>query len=188
MRQYTSMETVTRESIQILSYVNWFMKAIGKPSTSMEDLLQQGGHEGFKDSEKLLSHLQMQSACLNSLDKALKAVTNLSIALACNLQLARRDSILKVCASHLQEHNFNKLRGTGFKSADLFCPTSLDQSKRSRIYLPRGTRCSNVHLYNRIVVQNRRSSSSHSSGSKFFHGQQDKSYQSSSRCGGSRCK
>ena len=127
MRQHTSMETVTRESIQILSYVNWFLKAIGKTSTSMEDLLQQGGFEGFKDSDKLLSHLQMQSACLNCLDKALEAVTDLSIALACNLQLARRDSILKVCASHLQEHDFNKLRRTGFKSADLFCPTTLDQ-------------------------------------------------------------
>ena len=144
MRQHTSRETVTRESIQILSCVNWFMKAIGKASTSMEDLLQQGGHESFKDSEKLLSHLQMQSACLNSLDKALEAVTDLSIALACNLQLARRDSILKVCASHLQEHDFNKLRRTSFKSADLFCPTTLDQTqkkkkkKRSRIDLPRG--------------------------------------------------
>ena len=52
MRQHTSMETVTREGIQILSYVNWFLKAIGKTSTSMEDLLQQGGFEGFKDSDK----------------------------------------------------------------------------------------------------------------------------------------
>ena len=43
MRQHTSMETVTKESIQIVSYVNWFMKAIGKTSTSVEDLLQQGG-------------------------------------------------------------------------------------------------------------------------------------------------
>ena len=103
----------------------------------MEDLLQQGGHEAFKDSDKLLSRLQMQSACLNSLDKALEAVTDLSIALACNLQLARRDSILEVCASHLQEHDFNKLRRTGFKSADLFFPTTLDQIQKKQDRSPK---------------------------------------------------
>ena len=52
------------------------MKAIGKTSTSMENLVQQGGSEMFRDSDKLLSHLQMQSACLNSLDKALEFVTD----------------------------------------------------------------------------------------------------------------
>ena len=88
-RQHTSMETVTQENIQILSYVNWFMKAVGKTTTSMADLLQQGGHEGLKDADKLLAHLQMQSACLNSLDKDLEKVTDLSIALVCNLELAR---------------------------------------------------------------------------------------------------
>ena len=41
--QRTSMETVSQDNIQILSYVNWFMKAIGKTTTSLEDLLQQGG-------------------------------------------------------------------------------------------------------------------------------------------------
>ena len=60
IRQHTCMETVTRECVQILSYVNWFMKAIGKTSSSMEELLQQGGSEVFRDSDKLLSHLQMQ--------------------------------------------------------------------------------------------------------------------------------
>ena len=52
------------------------MKAIGKTSTSMENLVQQGGSEMFRDSDELLSHLQMQSACLNSLDKALEFVTD----------------------------------------------------------------------------------------------------------------
>ena len=113
------------------------MKTIGKTSTLMENLLQQGGSEVSRDSDKLLSHLQMQSACLNSLDKALESVTDLSIALACNLQLASSDFILKVCASHLQEHNFNKLRRTGFKSADLFCPTTLDQIQKKQYRSPK---------------------------------------------------
>ena len=190
MRQHTSMETVTRESIHILSYVNWFLKAIGKTSTLMEDLLQQGGFEGCKD--KLLSHLQMQSACLNSLDKALEAVTDLSIALACNLQLARRDSILKVCASHLQEHDFNKLRRTGFKSADLFCPTTLDQNQKKQDRSPKRLKGEQRTSFQSNSCSDDRCSSSHSSG-KFFLGQQDKynkkPYQlSASRRGGSRRK
>ena len=147
------------------------MKAIGKTSTSMEDLLQQGGHEGFKDSDKLLSHLQMQSACLNSLDKALEAVTDLSIALACNLQLARRDSILKVCASHLQEHDFNKLR-TGFKSVHLFCPTTLDQIQKKQDRSPKRHQVEQRPSFqSNSCSEDRRFSSCHSSGSKFFRGQ-----------------
>ena len=191
IRQHTCMETVMRECVQILSYVNWFMKAIGKTSTSMENLLQQGGSEVFRDS--LLSHLQMQSACLNSLDKALESVTDLSIALARNLQLARRNSILKVCASHLQGHDFNKLRRTGFKS-DLFCPTTLDQIQKKQDKSPKrlkGDSRQSFQSNNRS--DDRRSSSAYASGSKFFHGQQEKfnkkPYQSSSsRRGGNRCK
>ena len=37
IKQHTNMETVTRECVQILSYFNWFMKAIGKTSSSTEE-------------------------------------------------------------------------------------------------------------------------------------------------------
>ena len=182
-----------RECVQILSYVIWFMKAIGKTSTSMENLLQQGASDMFRDSDKLLSHLQMQSACINSLDKALESVTDLSIALACNLQLARRDSILKVCASHLEEHDFNKLRRTGFKSSDLFCPTTLDQIQKKQDRSPKRLKGDSRQSFHSNRSDDRRSSASHTSGSKFFRGQQDKynkkPYQSSSsRRGGNRRK
>ena len=97
----------------------------------MEQILQQSDQSMIKECEQFLSHLQMQSSCLNSLDKALETVTDLSIALACNLQLARCDSILKVCAPHLHEHDFNRLRRTRFKVGDLFCPTTLDHIQKS---------------------------------------------------------
>ena len=135
----------------------------------------------------------MQSACLSSLDKALESVTDLSIALACNLQLARRDSILKVCASHLQEHDFNKLRRTGFKSADLFCPTTLDQIQKKQDRSPKRLKTDNRQSFqSNSRSDDRRSFASYSSGSKFFRGQPDrfnkKPYQSSSRRGGNRRK
>ena len=98
LKQLTAIETVTRENTQVLSYVNWFLKAIGKTTSSMEQLLQQTAHNMSKECEQLLSHLQMQTSCLISLDKALETVTDLYIALICNLQSARRDSILSLCS------------------------------------------------------------------------------------------
>ena len=79
----------------------------------------------------------MQTSCQNSLDKALETVRDLSIALACNLQLAMRDSILKICAPHLHEHDFNCLRRTGFKAGGLFCPTTLDQIQKKHKRSPK---------------------------------------------------
>ena len=46
--------------------------------------------------------------------------------MACNLELARRDTTLKHAASHLHEHDRNRLRRSGFMSPDLFLPAILD--------------------------------------------------------------
>ena len=80
MKQLTAMETVTRENTQVLLYVNLSLKALGKTTSTMELLLQQTDHNMPKECEQLLSHLQMQTSCLNSLDKALETVTDLFIA------------------------------------------------------------------------------------------------------------
>ena len=137
MKQHTAMETVTHANIQLLSYRNWFMKAIGKTTSSMEELLQQTDVNLIKGCDKILAHIHMQASCQNSLDKALETVTDLSIALVCDLQLARRDSMLKVCAPHLHEHDFNRLRGTGFKAGDLFWPTTFYQIQKKHYRSPK---------------------------------------------------
>ena len=48
--------------------------------------------------------------------------------MACNLELARRDTTLMNAASHLHEHDRNRLRRSGFQimSQDLFSPAILD--------------------------------------------------------------
>ena len=38
MRQHILMETITYENRQVLSYVNWFLKANGKTLKLIEDL------------------------------------------------------------------------------------------------------------------------------------------------------
>ena len=74
----------------------------------------------------MLSFLQIQVSCLNSLDKALETVIDSSMIMACNLELARRDTTLKNAASHLHEHDRNRLRRSGFMSQDLFSLAILD--------------------------------------------------------------
>ena len=172
MKQLTVIETVIRKNTQVLSYVNWFLKAIGKTTSSMEQLLQQTDHNFSKECELILAHLHTQTSCLNSLDKALETVTGLSIALACNLQLARRDSILKVCAPYLHEHYFNRLKRTGFKAGDLFCAAALDQIQKKHERSPKRQKLdSRQSFHSKRHGEDRRSSGSQGSYSSSFHGQ-----------------
>ena len=46
--------------------------------------------------------------------------------MACNMELASGDSILKYSAPHLYEHDRNRLLRSGFKSVDLFSPSMLN--------------------------------------------------------------
>ena len=62
-------KTITHENVQVLSFVNWFLKAIGKTENSMKELVQEMDGS-LKESEKLLANLQVQFSCLSSLDKA----------------------------------------------------------------------------------------------------------------------
>ena len=83
-----------------------------------------------RELETMLSGLQIQFSCISSIEKVLENVTDNSIAASCNLQLARRDTVLKNLAPNLNEHDFNRLRRTGFKSHDLFCPTVLNEVEK----------------------------------------------------------
>ena len=85
----------------------------------MGDLILEMDSTHSKESEKLMN-LQVQFSYLNSLDNSLDTVTDLSIMLTCNLQLARQYSVLKIYAPLLHEHDINRLRRTGLKSNDLF--------------------------------------------------------------------
>ena len=59
----------------------------------------------IKELDSMLSGLQLQFSCLSSIEKTLENVTDNSIATACNLQLARRDTVLKNLALNLNEHD-----------------------------------------------------------------------------------
>ena len=129
-KQYLLMESVKREHVQILSYVSYFMRTLDKCASSMEETIKSLqntlGEDLSKELDELLGLLQVQFACLNSTDKALESVMDASMIMSCNLELARRDTTLKQTASHLHEHDRNRLRRSGFMSTDLFSPGILN--------------------------------------------------------------
>ena len=57
-------------------------------------------------------------------------VIDLSMIMACNLELDRRDTTLKQAAPHLDEYDRNRWRRSGFMSQDLFSPSILDVVKK----------------------------------------------------------
>ena len=135
MKQHILLETVSREHIQILSYVHFFLNAIEKTANKLESTMLSLKNSTkdqaiARELETMLSGLQIQFSCISSIEKALENVTDNSIAASCNLQLARRDTVLKNLAPNLNEHDFNRLRRTGFKSHDLFCPTVLNEVEK----------------------------------------------------------
>ena len=111
-RQHTLLETVNREHVQILSYMHFFLHCTKKATTNLE-LTMLGiknttrDHPVIKELDTMLSGLQPQFSCLTSIKKALENVTNNSIAAACNLQLARRDNVLKSLTPNLNAPDFS---------------------------------------------------------------------------------
>ena len=79
-----------------------------------------------KDLEELLAYVGIQLATISSTEQALETVTEASMTMLCNLELACRDSILKFSAPHLHEHDRNHLRRSGFKLVNLFSPSVLN--------------------------------------------------------------
>ena len=82
-----------------------------------------------KDLEELLSYIHIQLATISSTVRALETIPEASMTMACNLELARTDSILKLPAPRLHEHDGNHLRRSGFTSMDLFSPSVLNSVK-----------------------------------------------------------
>ena len=77
--------------MQILSYVHFFLNAIEKTTTKLEMLGVKNSTRDqcvIKEMDSMLSGLQLQFSCLSSIEKTLENVTDNSIAVLCNLQLA----------------------------------------------------------------------------------------------------
>ena len=98
-KQCMVMEAVKREHVQMLGFVSLFFKTLKKCASNMEEIVHsfQWGEEKSQEFKEMLSFIEIQYSCLGSVDKALEMVTDTSMTMACNLQLARRDTTLKQC-------------------------------------------------------------------------------------------
>ena len=152
-KQFITMEAVKREHVQMLGFVSMFIRAIEKCVTNMEDLLHScfgSVDESFhKELEEVLSYIHVQLATISSTERALEIITEASMTMACNLELARRDTILKFCAPQLHEHDRNRLRRSGFTSTDLFSPSVLNsvENKYDRGRSPKRQKLDNRSSY-----------------------------------------
>ena len=104
-RQFTTMESVKREHVQVLGFVSHFIRALEKCASNMEEIVQSGASNMedslSKDMEELMSYIQLQYSTIASIERALETVVEASMTMSCNMQLARRDTILKYSAPHL---------------------------------------------------------------------------------------
>ena len=120
------MASVKCEHVQMLDYVGHFIRTVEKCASNMEELLQEfvgSVDDSFnKNIEELLSHIQIQFIIISSIEKALETITEASMTVACNTELARCDTNLKYSAPHLHKHHRNRLRRSGFTLTDLFSP------------------------------------------------------------------
>ena len=180
-RQFTTMESVKREHVQLLGFVSHFIRALEKCAFNMEDILQAGVvnmEDSFsKDIEELLSYIQLQYSTIASIERALETVVEASMTMSCNMQLARRDTILKFSAPHLHEHDRNRLRRSGFTSTDLFSPSVLNnvENKYERSRSPKRQKMDSKPIFNsrKGRLDYNTASFPNSSSKNSFRGQQD---------------
>ena len=180
-RQFTTMESVKREHVQVLGFVSHFIRALEKCASNMEDILQSGAANMedslSKDIEELMSYIQLQYSTIASIERALETVVEASVTMSCNMQLARRDTILKYSAPHLHEHDRNRLRRSGFTSTDLFSPSVLNnvENKYERSRSPKRQKMDSKPIFNSRKGRSDYNNSSfpNTSSKNSFRGQQD---------------
>ena len=127
-----------------------------------------------KDLEELLAYVRIQLAAISSTEQALETVTETSMTIACNLELACRDSILKYSAPHLHEHDRNHLNRSSFKSVDLFSPVlNSFENKYERDRSPKRQKLNSRSGYSSRRGSSFPQSSSQSNARSSFRGQTD---------------
>ena len=105
-KQHIIQETVCRENVQILGHVVWFKMAIEELNNRIQELATEIRSSKDLDTVKesadlMIKYSQLQASVTSSLEIALDTVLKQNMTLACNMLLARRDSLLKDCSSKL---------------------------------------------------------------------------------------
>ena len=131
-KQHIIQETVCRENVQILGHVVWFKMGIEELNNRIQELASEIRSSGDLDTVRELADLigkysQVQASVTSSLQIALDTVLKQTMALACNMHLARRDNLLKDCSSKLGPKDLANLRTDHFNQQEVFNSDILSQ-------------------------------------------------------------
>ena len=117
-------ETVCREDVQILGHVVWFKMAIEELNNRIQELATEirssEDLDTVQESADLMIKYSQLYASVTSLEIALDTVLKQNMTLACNMLLARRDSLLTGCSSKLGPKDFANLRTDHFDQQEVF--------------------------------------------------------------------
>ena len=156
-----------------------FIRTIEKCATNMEDLMQAylgSVDESFnKDLEELLSYIHVQLDNISSTERTMETITEAYMTMTCNLELARRDTILKFSAPQLHEHDRNHLCRSGFTSTDLFLPSVLNsvENRYDRDRSPKRQKLDSRSTYSSRRGTSYGQSTSQTFNRSSFHGQSE---------------
>ena len=137
-KQHIIQETVCRENVQILGHVVWFKMAIEELNNRIQELASEIRSSGDLDTVKesadlIVKYSQLQALVTSSLEIALDTVLKQNMTLACNMLLARRDSLLKDCSSKLGPKDLANLRTDRFDQQQVFNSDILSQVEDNMI-------------------------------------------------------
>ena len=137
-KQFIVQETVCRENAQILGHVVWYKMAIEELNNRIQELATEikcsEDLETIRESADLMiKYSQLQASVTSSLEIALDTVLKQNMTLACNMLLARRDSLLKDCSSKLGPKDLANLRTDHFDQQEVFNSDILSQVEDNMI-------------------------------------------------------
>ena len=137
-KQHIVQETVCRENVQILGHVVWFKMAIEELNNRIQELATEiRGSEDLdtvkESADLMIKYSQLQASVTSSLETALDTVLKQNMTLACNMLLARRDSLLKDCSSKLGPKDLASLRTDHFDQQEVFNSDILSQVEDNMI-------------------------------------------------------
>ena len=136
MKQY--LETVSRETIQILNHVFWFKSAIEKSTNEIflevAKMKESVDQEDIQQSMNFIQNcLHLQSTTMGCLGKALDDVLATSMSLASNMLLNRRDNFLKLCHRDVTDKDVARLRNGSLTKKELFNSKVLSEVEQNFI-------------------------------------------------------
>ena len=126
-KQHIVQETVCRENVQILALDNRIQELASEIRSS-------GDLDTVRESANLIGkYSQLQASVTSSLEIALDTVLKQNMTLACNMLLARRDSLLKDCSSILGPKDLANPCTDHFDQQEVFNSDILSQVEDNKI-------------------------------------------------------